>query len=88
MTTTVQFRMDPKIKKRAQKLYADLGLDMSAAWNLFVEQSLKEDGLPFKPSRNPREIRKEWDEEVAWVMKNRKYYKSAEEAHADILKNG
>ena len=44
-------RTNKEIKEQAQALFADLGMDLSTAVNLFLHQSVKEDALPFKPDR-------------------------------------
>ena len=38
MTTPTQIRIDSSIKKKANDLFATLGLDMSSAVNLFLYQ--------------------------------------------------
>lgn len=47
MKTSMTIRMDSEIKQQAQSLFADLGLDMSTAINLFLRQALRCKGLPF-----------------------------------------
>lgn len=54
MDTTISFRTDSATKEEARKLYSDLGLDLSTALNMFLKQSLVDNGLPFTPHReNP-----------------------------------
>lgn len=45
--TNVSIRMDADLKARADELYAELGMNISTAFNIFVRQSLREGGLPF-----------------------------------------
>ncbi|MCR5646833.1 MAG: type II toxin-antitoxin system RelB/DinJ family antitoxin [Acholeplasmatales bacterium] len=47
MTTPTQIRIDSSIKKKANDLFATLGLDMSSAVNLFLYQCVLRGGLPF-----------------------------------------
>lgn len=47
--TTVSFRMDKLMKKKAESLFGELGLSMSAALNMFLAQAVRERGLPFQP---------------------------------------
>ncbi len=47
MTTPTQIRIDADVKKKATALFANLGLDMSSAVNLFLHQCLLQNGLPF-----------------------------------------
>ena len=53
---------------------------------LFLNQVVKEDGLPFTPTNNAKVIRARWDREVADALKNGKRYSSAKEMMDDILK--
>ena len=39
--------IDADIKAKAQELFADFGLDLSTAINLFLRQSLRENAIPF-----------------------------------------
>lgn len=42
-----QIRIDEDIKKQANDLFKNLGLDMSGAVNLFLHQCVLHGGLPF-----------------------------------------
>ena len=56
-TATISFRTDPTIKREAKELYADMGMDLSTAINIFLRQSIRENGTPFKSTRdNPASI--------------------------------
>ena len=50
--TSVTIRMDKRVKEEAQDLFAQLGMDMSTAINVFLKQSLLHRGLPFDISLN------------------------------------
>ena len=47
-TTNVSIRMDTKLKAQADELFAELGMNLSTAFNIFVRQSLREGGIPFE----------------------------------------
>ena len=49
--TMFAMRIDKQEKAQLKQLYADLGLDLSTAVNLFFRQSIVENGLPFQPMR-------------------------------------
>jgi len=83
--TTINVRIDEKTKNAASKALARIGLDMSGAVKVFLNQVIKDDGLPFTPSNNPKIIRAQWDAEVAEALKNGKRYRTAEELHRAIL---
>lgn len=84
--TTLSIRIEENTKIEAQKTLKSLGLDLSSAVNLFLNQVIAEQGIPFKPSLTPKQIRAEWDKEVAWALKHGKRYSSSEEMHRDIFK--
>ena len=46
-TTNVSIRMDTELKAQADELFAELGMNLSTAFNIFVRQSLREGGIPF-----------------------------------------
>ena len=39
--------LDADVKRQAQELFSDLGLDLSTAINIFLKQSIRDDGFPF-----------------------------------------
>jgi DNA-damage-inducible protein J len=85
--TTLNVRIDPKLKKQASKTLGELGFDMSGAIKIFLTQVVQEQALPFKPAkRSPKEIRAQWDKEVEEALASGKSYRSAKEMHDDILK--
>lgn len=51
-TTNISIRMDSELKQQADKLFAELGMNMSTAFNIFVRQSLREGRIPFEVSLN------------------------------------
>ena len=47
-SVNVTIRMDADDKVKAEKLFSELGLTMNAAFNMFIKQSIREQGIPFK----------------------------------------
>ena len=47
-TTNMSIRMDTDLKAAAEELYSELGMNLSTAFNIFVRQSLRDGGIPFK----------------------------------------
>lgn len=43
--------LDADLKRDAQELYADLGMDLSTAVTIFLKQSLRVQGVPFSITR-------------------------------------
>ena len=47
-TSTFQLRVNPDIRTHVEAIYARCGLTLTDAINLFFQQSLNADGLPFR----------------------------------------
>ena len=47
-TTNISIRMDTELKAKAEALFAELGMNISTAFNIFVRQSLRDGGIPFE----------------------------------------
>ena len=84
----MSFRVDKDLKKQADDLFRKLGMNTSVALNMFLTQSVREQGIPFIPSMeipNARLISAM--EEVEAIESGKikaKKYKSFEEALKDI----
>ena len=83
--STINVRIEEKTKRAASKALASMGLDLSTGVKIFLHQVVTEQGMPFKPTKNPAALRAEWDREVAWALKHGKKYDSAEELLKDLL---
>ncbi len=46
--TSMTIRMNRDIKNQAQKIFADLGMDMTTAVNVFLRQAITYKGFPFE----------------------------------------
>ena len=51
--TTVNIRMDSGLKKAAEDLFADLGLNMTSALTMFLKQAVRTQSIPFEVTRQP-----------------------------------
>lgn len=51
-SVNVTFRVDEDLKAQADSLFADLGMSLSTAFNIFLRQSVREQQIPFSISRN------------------------------------
>ena len=51
-TTNISIRMDSKLKKQADALFEELGMNITTAFNIFVRQTLREGRIPFDISIN------------------------------------
>jgi DNA-damage-inducible protein J len=52
-TTNVSIRMDVDLKKEAEDLFSDLGLNMTSALTMFLRQAVRTQSIPFEVSRMP-----------------------------------
>ena len=46
-SATIQLRIDAQTKKRAQSVFKKLGIDISSAMKLFLNQVIKTKSIPF-----------------------------------------
>lgn len=87
-TATFQMRINPEVKQRVEDIYARQGLTFTDAVNIFIQQSLNMEGLPFLASpeneeymkakamrRLMAEVQKGWDsaEKEGWVSEEDAY---------------
>lgn len=88
-TGTFQMRINPQIRQEAENVFAQYGLSLTDAVNIFLQQSLNESGLPFllspengeymkakSTARLRAEIQKGWDSvetESDWVSEEDAY---------------
>ena len=49
----MSFRVNKSLKKQADELFRNLGMNTSVALNMFLTQSVREQGLPFTPNMLP-----------------------------------
>ncbi len=48
----VTLRVDEDLKKQADVLFAELGLNLTTAFNIFLRQSVREQQIPFQVTKN------------------------------------
>jgi DNA-damage-inducible protein J len=46
-TTNLNIRVDEELKRNAEAIFAELGLNMSTAMNIFLRYSVRYGGIPF-----------------------------------------
>ena len=84
----MSFRVDRDLKKKADELFKSIGMNTSVALNMFLTQSIEEQGLPFRqavktPSTRLQQALNEL-EDIESGKINVKRYKSFEEALKDL----
>ena len=81
--------IDADVKAKAQELFADFGLDLSTAINIFLRQSIRENAIPFSiqrevPNADTIAAIKEYEEMKKHPERYRSYH-SVDEMMEDIL---
>lgn len=71
----ISFRTDAKLKEEATKVLSEMQLDLSTAFNLFLDQVVKQNRLPFEITNETAEER-----ELREIL--RKVERGIKEAHA------
>ena len=88
MPATIQVRTDAKLKKDAQKVLEEMGLDLSSAINVYLRQIVFTGSIPF-PLRTVNGFTPEQEDQVLReadeAVRKGKRYSSAAEMHRDIL---
>lgn len=49
-SATLNLRIDPELKEKAESLFSSLGISLTSAVTMFLNQSVNEQAIPFKPS--------------------------------------
>lgn len=47
-TTNINIRTDSRVKSEAETIFEALGLNMTTAINMFLRQTIRENGIPFE----------------------------------------
>ena len=74
-TINVTIRLDREIKERAESMFADFGMNLSTAVNIFTRQALRQGkipfdiGDPFYSEKNQAELRRRIEEIEAGTAK-------------------
>ena len=84
----MSFRVDKNLKQQADTLFKKLGINTSAAINMFLTQSVREQSIPFVPTMNvPNERLLSAIKEVENIENGKikaKRYKTFEDALKDL----
>ena len=87
-TATLNMRVDPRVKEEAERVYAQFGMNLTDAVNVFLHKSIMEGGLPFdlRPPRYNAETELAMHEarEIAAGRVVATRYASAAQAFADV----
>ncbi|MEI7899407.1 MAG: type II toxin-antitoxin system RelB/DinJ family antitoxin [bacterium] len=71
-STNLSIRIDMQLKKEAEEVFSDFGMSLTSAFVCFVRQTVREQRLPFTPSRRvPNRETIEAMEEVRRLRKDK-----------------
>jgi len=51
--TNVTIRLDKDIKEQADRLFSEMGMNITTAFNIFVRQAIRQSKIPFEISVDP-----------------------------------
>ncbi len=80
-TATFQMRINPDIKQRAEQVFANCGMTLTDAINVFIQQSVNADGLPFIVTQNSAEALR--NQAIAQLMKEIKAGRDSVKSESD-----
>ncbi|MBQ2837063.1 MAG: type II toxin-antitoxin system RelB/DinJ family antitoxin [Peptococcaceae bacterium] len=90
-TTSMNIRMDTEVKRKAQMIFAELGMDTTTAVNLFLRQVIRTQSIPFElKAELPNEETMEAIEEVRMMKQNPsmgKRYQDVDTMMEDLLRD-
>jgi len=52
-TTSITIRMDENLKKKAESLFEDMGLNMTTAFTIFTKAVVRQGKIPFEIAADP-----------------------------------
>ena len=88
---STNINLDPDLKKSAQELFSDLGMDLTTAVTIFLKQAVLNQGIPFEikreiPNQTTINALNEFYE-MKEHPKKYKRYSSFKEAMNEVLNN-
>ena len=86
---STNINLDPTLKKNAQELLRDLGMDLTTAITIFLRQTVREQGIPFEikreiPNAQTIEALNEYTN-MKERPENYKHYASFSDAMSEVL---
>ena len=87
-TVNMSIRMDTELKKQADAMLADMGLNMTTAMNMFLRQVVRQGRIPFEiatdiPNAETVAAIQEMDDMISGKIPAKKY-SSADELFKDL----
>lgn len=68
---STNIKIDPELKKQAQELFSELGMNLTTAVNIFLTQAVREQAIPFRVGMDiPNEETKAAMQEIDDMLNN------------------
>ena len=84
-TTNINVRVDVDLKRQAEQIFSELGLNLSSAMNIFLKNAVRYGGIPFEMRlEEPNEITKRAIEDVELKRNLRGPFHSVEALMEDL----
>ena len=82
-TVNMSIRMDTELKKQADAMFSDMGLNMTTAMNMFLRQVVRQGRIPFEiatdiPNAETIAAIKEMDDMISGKLEAKKYSSTKE----------
>ena len=81
--STFQMRINPEIKDRVERIYANCGMTLTDAINTFLQQSINVGGLPFLVTQNSKEALRQ--QAITMLMQELKKGEDSVESETDWI---
>ena len=82
-STTIQFRMDADLKQRLEKIFKEMGLNMTTAMNLFAHAVVNQGKIPFDITAPKSQLENDLEDVRAGRHLSRAY-KNTKELYEDL----
>ena len=82
-TVNMSIRMDTELKKQADAMFSDMGLNMTTAMNMFLRQVVRQGRIPFEiatdiPNAETVAAIKEMDDMLSGKIPSKRYLSTKE----------
>jgi DNA-damage-inducible protein J len=84
--TTINIRVDEKLKKQAEEIFDEIGLGMTSALTIFLKAVVRNNGIPFSLRIPNKETLAAFEEaeSISQGKKKAKKYSSSSELRKDL----
>lgn len=82
-TVMMKIEIDDKVKKDADKLFKELGLDTNTAINIFLKQSINKRAIPFRVKNEERNF---YNDKNVKILKERYDRLNSKDKRAIVFK--